>query len=84
MSHFFFKLKNRCEFAGFGADEIKYFRESKDGHERCRYMFSIWLEDDTNILADLAYILEGLKMISAADCVKRILEPADKMEDISE
>lgn len=73
-----------CIFSGFGTDEIKFFRESKEGVDRCGYMFRIWLEDDTNSLADLAYILEGLKMISAADCVKRILEPADKMEDISE
>ncbi|XP_031617762.1 THO complex subunit 1 [Contarinia nasturtii] len=69
---------------GYGTDEIKFFRESNEGQERCRYMLRIWLEDDTNTLADLAYTLEGLKMISAADCVKRILEPADKMEDISE
>lgn len=69
---------------GYATDEIKYFRESNEGHERCRCMLRLWLEDDTNILADLAYTLEGLKMISAADCVKRILEPADKMEDISE
>lgn len=47
-------------------------------------MLRLWLEDDTNTLADLAYTLEGMKMISATDCVKRILEPADKMEDISE
>lgn len=47
-------------------------------------MLSNWLEDDSNSLEDLAYTLEGLKMISAADCIKRILEPVDKMEDISE
>lgn len=69
---------------GFREDEISYFRDSNQGQERCRYMIRLWLEDDTNTLADLAYTLEGLKMISAADCVKRILEPADKMEDISE
>lgn len=69
---------------GFGEDEIKYFSEQHSGHERCRYMLRIWLEDDTNTLADLAYTLEGMKMISATDCIKRILEPADKMEDISE
>lgn len=69
---------------GFSDDEIKYFRENNNGHERCRYMLRLWLEDDTNTLADLAYTLEGMKMISATDCVKRILEPADKMEDISE
>lgn len=69
---------------GFRVDEIKFFRESNEGHERCRYMLRLWLEDDSNSLADLAYTLEGLKMISAADCIKRILEPADKMEDISE
>lgn len=68
----------------FGEDEIKFFRESYEGQERCRYMLRIWLEDDTNSLADLAYTLEGMKMIQATDYIKRILEPADKMEDISE
>lgn len=69
---------------GFSDDEVKYFRENNSGQERCRTMINIWLEDDTNTLADLAYTLEGLKMISATDCIKRILEPVDKMEDISE
>lgn len=47
-------------------------------------MLRNWFEDDTNTLADLAYTLEGMKMTSAADYVKRVLEPVDKMEDISE
>lgn len=41
-------------------------------------------EDDDASLDNLGYILEGLDMIAAADAVKRILEPVDKMEDISE
>lgn len=69
---------------GFRADEIKFFRESNEEQDRCRYMLKIWLEDDSNTLADLDYTLEGLKMINAADCIKRILDPVDKMEDISE
>lgn len=69
---------------GFGNDEIKYFNEQGTGREGCRNMLRNWLEDDTNTLADLAYTLEGMKMSSAADYMKRILEPVDKMEDISE
>lgn len=48
-------------------------------------MLQIWYEnDDDPSLENLAYIMEGLGMIGPADYIKRILEPADKMEDISE
>lgn len=48
-------------------------------------MLQIWFDDDDDAnLDNLSYYLEGLDMIAAADCVKRFLEPADKMEDISE
>lgn len=48
-------------------------------------MIDIWMnEDDDPSLEDLAYMMEGLKMMAAVDYVKRILDPADKMEDISE
>ena len=48
-------------------------------------MLQIWFDDDVDSSLDnLAYIMEGLEMIAAADAIKRILEPADKMEDISE
>lgn len=49
-------------------------------------MVNIWLEDEDagSCLEDLAYTMEGLEMLSATDCIKRFLDPADKMEDISE
>lgn len=74
-----------CVFIGFTSDEIVYFRESKSTIvEACREMLRNWLadEDVDSCLEDLAYTMEGLKMIAATDCIKRILEPA--MEDISE
>jgi THO complex subunit 1 len=48
-------------------------------------MLQLWFDDDVDASLDnLGYYLEGLIMIAAADAVKRICEPADKMEDISE
>lgn len=48
-------------------------------------MLQHWFNDDDDASLDnLSYILEGLDMIAAADAIKRFLEPADKMEDISE
>lgn len=49
-------------------------------------MINIWLEDEDagSCLEDLAYTMEGLDMLTATDCIKRFLDPADKMEDISE
>lgn len=48
-------------------------------------MLRIWLEEDSDSsLEDLAYTMEGLKMIGAAKYLKSILEPVDKMEDVSE
>lgn len=48
-------------------------------------MLQIWFDDDVDAsLENLGYILEGLDMIAAADGVKRILDPVDKMEDISD
>lgn len=74
------------KFLGYQQDEITFFKESnpKVG-EQCRAMLRIWLEEDTDSsLEDLAYTLEGLKMIAAAKFLKAILEPVDKMEDVSE
>lgn len=48
-------------------------------------MLQHWFNDDDDASLDnLSYILEGLDMIAASDAIKRFLEPADKMEDISE
>lgn len=71
---------------GFSADLLKYFTDSHPTvPDQCRAMLQIWFDEDVDATLDnLAYILDGLDMISAADAIKRILEPADKMEDISE
>lgn len=65
---------------------LKFFADSKTNvSEQCRTMLDHWFNDDDDASLDnLCYILEGLDMISAADAIKRFLEPADKMEDISE
>lgn len=48
-------------------------------------MIRVWLDEDTDSsLEDLAYTMEGLKMIVGAKYLKSILEPVDKMEDVSE
>lgn len=82
---------NRTHFTlgtGFKSDEVAYFLESANATatNACRQMLNNWLEDEEagSCLEDLAYIMEGLKMIAATDCLKRYLEPVDKMEDISE
>lgn len=71
---------------GYNADVLKFFVDSHPlVTDQCKAMLHLWFdEDDDASLDNLGYILEGLEMIAAADFVKRILEPVDKMEDISE
>lgn len=70
---------------GFSPVEIKDFADAEPTvSEQCRTMLKIWFEDDDANLDNLCYILDGLELNAAADTIKRILEPADKMEDISE
>lgn len=53
--------------------------------DQCCHLLKVWFEEDVDSnLDNLGYILEGLGMIAASDATKRFLEPADKMEDISE
>lgn len=73
--------------AGYKADVIQHFTESEPTPaQQCRKMLDIWYQDegDDANLENLCYTIEGLELTAAADCIKRILEPADKMEDISE
>lgn len=65
---------------------MKYFTDEKaTAAEQCRLMLQVYFGDDTDAtLENLCYTLEGLELIAAADCIKRIVEPVDKMEDISE
>lgn len=72
---------------GYKPDEIQHFAQSKStSAEQCRMMLDIWYQDEGEdaSLENLCYTIEGLELTAAADCIKRILEPADKMEDISE
>lgn len=73
-------------YAGFSTDEITYFfEENAKVPDQALAMLQIWFDDDVDAsLENLGYILEGLDMIAAADGVKRILDPVDKMEDISD
>lgn len=71
---------------GFSSDLLKFFADSHSAVvEQCQAMLRLWFDEDVDASLDnLGYIMEGLEMIAAADAVKRILEPVDKMEDISE
>lgn len=71
---------------GFSPDLLKFFADSHTAVvEQCQAMLRLWFDEDVDASLDnLGYIMEGLDMIAAADAVKRILEPVDKMEDISE
>lgn len=71
---------------GYTNDLLMFFAESHSTPtEQCQHMLRIWFDEDVDAgLENLAYILEGLDMIAPADAIKRILEPVDKMEDISE
>lgn len=73
-------------FQGYTPDLLQFFADSNTNlTEQCRTMLDHWFNDDDDASLDnLSYILEGLDMIAAADAIKRFLEPADKMEDISE
>lgn len=73
-------------YTGFTSDELKFFLDSHPKvPDQALAMLQIWFGDDVDAsLENLAYIMEGLEMIAAADAVKRILDPADKMEDISD
>lgn len=74
-------------FSGYTADLLKFFADFNTANvqEQCRKMLEHWFNDDDDASLDnLSYILEGLDMIAGADAIKRFLEPADKMEDISE
>lgn len=65
---------------------IKFFSDTKHTvPERCQAMLQNWFdEDDDANLDNLAYIMDGLEMIAATDCVKKILEPTEKMDDSSD
>uniref|UniRef100_A0A182PNK1 Death domain-containing protein n=1 Tax=Anopheles epiroticus TaxID=199890 RepID=A0A182PNK1_9DIPT len=72
---------------GYSADEIQYF-ESEHGTvtEQCCHLLTLWFDDDMDASLDnLAYILEGLDMIPAADAVKQMIALlSDKVEEVSE
>lgn len=71
---------------GYSADELLFFEtENPTTTSQCKAMLSIWFEDDDDASLDnLAYILEGLDLHVAAAAVKRIIDPPNKMEDISD
>lgn len=71
---------------GFTKDLLIFFTDSHPtATEQCQQMLRNWFDEDVDAsLENLAYILEGLDMIAPADAIKRMLEPVDKMEDISE
>lgn len=71
----------------FTPDVLKFIDDKPNinDHDKCLDMLRIWFDEDEDAnLDNLAYMLEGLELTVAAEAIKRILEPADKMEDISE
>ncbi|XP_049530173.1 THO complex subunit 1 [Anopheles darlingi] len=72
---------------GYSADEIQYF-ESENGTitEQCCHLLTLWFDDDMDASLDnLAYILEGLELVAAADAVKQMITLlSDKVEEVSE
>lgn len=72
---------------GYTPDVIQFI-DDKPGllaADKCAHMLGIWFDEDEDASLDnLAYMLEGLELVAAAEAIKRILEPVDKMEDISE
>uniref|UniRef100_A0A182T6C0 Death domain-containing protein n=1 Tax=Anopheles maculatus TaxID=74869 RepID=A0A182T6C0_9DIPT len=72
---------------GYGADEIQYFEsEHATVADQCCHLLTLWFDDDMDASLDnLAYILEGLEMIAAADSVKQMIALlSDKVEEVSE
>ncbi|XP_055915515.1 THO complex subunit 1-like [Eupeodes corollae] len=71
---------------GYTADEMLYFEtENLNPSDACKAMLTIWFEnDDDASLDNLAYILEGLEKYGAAEAIKTIIDPPNKMEDISD
>ncbi|XP_035900577.1 THO complex subunit 1 [Anopheles stephensi] len=72
---------------GYGADEIQYFEtEHTTVADQCCHLLTLWFDDDMDASLDnLAYILEGLEMIQAADAVKQMIALlSEKVEEVSE
>ncbi|KAK5644414.1 hypothetical protein RI129_005714 [Pyrocoelia pectoralis] len=57
---------------GYAPDEIKFFEdENPNDMERAKNVLQLWFEDDDDAsMENLAYMLEGLQMLNAADIVK--------------
>ncbi|XP_058462952.1 THO complex subunit 1 [Malaya genurostris] len=74
---------------GYGSDEIQYCEsENATVTDQCRHLLQVWFEDDMDASLDqLAYILEGLDLLVAADAVKQMISALtgdDKVEEISD
>lgn len=71
---------------GYGNDEILYFEtENAKIADQCKAMLDIWFDDDMDASLDnLAYILEGLGLLTACATVKRFIPLSEKTEDISD
>ncbi|XP_062554480.1 THO complex subunit 1-like [Armigeres subalbatus] len=73
---------------GYNSDEIQYFEsENATVGDQCRHLLQVWFEDDMDASLDqLAYILEGLEMLTAAEAVKQMIASLsdDKVEEVSD
>ncbi|KAF5299421.1 hypothetical protein FQA39_LY11567 [Lamprigera yunnana] len=64
---------------GFKSDEIKYFEDNNSTEvERAQNILQLWFEDeDDPSFENLAYILEGLDMVNAAEVVKSAIKSVE-------
>lgn len=63
---------------GYKPDEVEFFESANENEaSQCKAMLSNWFDDDDDASLDnLAYILEGLELVSASEFIKAIIEPA--------
>lgn len=71
---------------GLNNDEVLYIEtENPSVVDQCKQMLQIWFDDDEDASLDnLAYVLEGLELVSASDLAKRFLLNEEKVEVISD
>lgn len=70
--------KKLAKKLGYKPDEAEFFEsENENMASQCKAMLSNWFDDDDDASLDnLAYILEGLELVSASEFIKAIIEPA--------
>lgn len=78
--------KKLAKKLGYKPDEIEFFEtENESIPSQCQAMLSNWFDDDDDASLDnLAYILEGLELVSASEFIKAIIEPSTTSVKVEE